>query len=160
MTKLLELLKENARYTNEQLATFLSVSVDDIEKQIKDLEDKGVIRGYTTIINEEQIDSNKITATIELKVSPRKDTGFDAIAAEIMRFPEVTSLKLMSGAYDMILDLVGASVKEIGLFVSRKLSTISGIRSTATYFILKRYKSKGVCLIDSDEDTRELTIYD
>ncbi|GHU52771.1 AsnC family transcriptional regulator [Clostridia bacterium] len=154
MEKLLELLKKDARYSNEELAVMLGTTADDVNTKIKNYEKSGVIKGYSVILNEELIDDDKVSAIIELKVSPEKDTGFDEIARKIMQYDEVENLTLLSGAYDFSLTLTGVSVKQIGLFVSQKLSTIKGIRSTATYFTLKRYKQNNICILENEQDER------
>jgi DNA-binding Lrp family transcriptional regulator len=154
MDKLLEILKKNARCSNEQLAVMLDTTPEDIAERINNYEKSGVILGYSAVINEDLVDSEQVSAVIELKVTPQKGEGFDKIAKKIMQFEEVDSLTLFSGAYDFTITLSDVGVKEIGRFVSQKLSAIEGIRSTATYFTLKRYKQNGIAILDNEKDER------
>jgi len=154
MENLLKLLKQNARYSTEELAVLVGATEEEVTSQIKEYEKNGIIKGYTVILNEELIDDTAVTAIIELKVTPQRDFGFDEIASKIMKYKEVQSLTLLSGAYDLSLYVTGKNVKEVGLFVSQKLSIIEGIISTSTYFILKRYKEKGICINFEETDER------
>jgi DNA-binding Lrp family transcriptional regulator len=154
MDNLLNLLKKNARYTNEELSDMLGISTEEVDNKIKEYEKNGIIMGYSAILNGDLIDDDKISAINELKATPQKGKGFDEIARKIMEFEEVESLTLLSGAYDFTISLTGVSIKEIGLFVSQKLSTIDGIRSTATCFTLKKYKQSGICINCEDKDER------
>ena len=110
--------------------------------------------GYSVILNEELADKDGVTALIELKVTPQRDCGFNDIARKIMMYEEVDSIALMSGAYDLSVTVCGTNLKEIALFVAHKLSTIDGVLSTATHFVLKRYKEKGIFIEQSMEDER------
>lgn len=154
MDALLNLLKQNARLSNSQLATMLGTSEDEVAKKIEDYELKGVIMGYSVILNEELADKNTVTAFIELKVTPQADCGFDDMAKTIMMYDEVESVSLMSGAYDLSVTVSGTDLKTIALFVARRLSTIHGVLSTATHFVLKRYKEKGIFIENDVDDER------
>ncbi|MBE6853790.1 MAG: Lrp/AsnC family transcriptional regulator [Ruminococcus sp.] len=144
MDSLLQLLKQNSRFSDKQLASMLGTTEEDIAKQIKEYEKNGVIMGYSVILNEDLIDDSEVTAFIDLKVTPQKDCGFDHIAEKIMMYDRVESVTLMSGAYDLSVTVTGADLKTIALFVAKELSTIEGVKSTSTHFVLKRYKEKGI----------------
>lgn len=154
MNKIIDILKQNARFSNQQIAGMLGISEKEVAEQIKKLEDDGIIKGYSVILNEEVYDKSQVTATIELKVTPQRDCGFDVIAKTIMMYDEVESVSLMSGAYDLAIEVTGKNLKEVALFVSEKLSTIDGVLSTATHFILKKYKEKGIFIEAEDADER------
>ena len=149
MDKLLHLLKQNARLSNEELANMLDTTPAEIENRIEAYEKAGIIMGYSVILNEELADKDTVTAFIELKVTPQRDCGFDDLAKTIMLYDEVESVSLMSGSYDLSVTVSGKSLKTIALFVAQRLSTIEGVLSTATHFVLKRYKEKGI-FIDHD----------
>lgn len=119
MERLLQLLKENARASSEQLAVMLNTTKEEVEKSIADYEKKGVIKGYQALINWEKADENRASALIELKVSPKRDRGFDEIANRIMAFSEVESVSLMSGGFDLAVIVSGKSMQDIAMFVAR-----------------------------------------
>lgn len=154
MDMLLRLLKQNARITNENLAAMLDTTAADIAARIEKYEADGIIKGYSAIINEEAADKDAVTAYIELKVTPQPDFGFDDIARTIMQFSEVESVFLMSGAYDLAVTVSGTNLREIALFVAQRLSTLDGVLSTATHFVLKRYKEKGIFFTEECVDER------
>lgn len=157
-TKLIQLLNENARLTNAQLAVMLNTTEDAIKREIAVLEKSGVIRGYKPLINWDKVVSDRASALIELKVSPRKETGFDTVAQQIMEFTEVESVYLMSGGFDLAVMVHGKTIQEIAMFVAKRLSTLDGVLSTATHFILSRYKESDVILTDDERDRREYTL--
>ncbi len=154
MDKLLRLLSENSDYSVAELSLILGESEESVENRIKDYEKNGIIKGHRAIVDFENVEDSGVTAYIELKVTPQKEKGFDEIAEKIMRFDEVASVYLMAGTYDLALVVKGDTIQEISSFVSRKLSALDGILSTATHFILKRYKDDGVILADIPEDER------
>lgn len=157
MTDLLNLLKENARLTNTQLADMLGMTETAVAEEITALEKKGIIRGYTAIINEELAgDNGEVEALIELRVTPKHDTGFDDVAKTIMLYDEVESVSLMSGKYDLALTVKGRSLKEVAMFVSQRLSAMEGVLATATSFVLKRYKDKNILIEDEEKDERSM----
>ena len=156
MTDLLNLLKTNARLTNAQLADMLGTTEAEVAAQIADLEAKGIIRGYTAIINEELTDSTEVEALIELRMTPKRDTGFDDVAKTIMMYDEVESVSLMSGKYDLALTVKGRSLKEVAMFVSQRLSAMDGVLATATSFVLKRYKEKNIFIEEDERDERSM----
>ncbi len=159
MDQLLNLLSENARLSNKQLAAMLNTTEDDIAGRIAEYEKKGIIRGYKALVNWEKIDKNKAIALIELRVSPKRDRGFDEIAGRIMKFKEVESVYLMSGGYDLAVKVHGKSMQDIAVFVMRRLSTLDSVLSTATHFILTRYKDGGVILNSSDEQDERGSVF-
>ena len=154
MDTLIRLLKQNARLSSHELAAMTGMSESEVEARIKELEHNGVIKGYSAIVNDEAVDKNNVTAFIEVKVTPKADCGFDDIAKTIMMYDEVESLTLMSGAFDLAVTISGTDYKEVALFVAQRLSTIDGVISTATHFILKRYKEKGIFIENEADDER------
>lgn len=156
MNDIVRILQQNARISNTELGEILGISPDEAEAEIKRLENEGVIRGYSVIVDDELYDKSTVYATIELKVTPQRDCGFDDIAKTIMMYDEVESVNLMSGAYDLAVEVKGNNLKDVALFVSERLSTIDGILSTATHFILKKYKEKGIFIDREETDERGL----
>ncbi|AKJ65258.1 Leucine-responsive regulatory protein [Kiritimatiella glycovorans] len=154
MDELLRLLQENALETPENLAQMLDTNEEDVRQRIADYEQRGIIRGYQAVIDEDRLDVDVVTAVIEVKITPQREHGFNEIAERISRFPEVQSLFLMSGAFDLLLFVTGRTLHEVALFVSDKLATIEGINSTATHFMLKTYKQNGVLMHSEDEYER------
>ena len=161
MDQLLNLLNENARLTTAQLAAMLNRTEEEVAEQIAAYEKSGVIRGYKALVNWEKVDKNKASALIELRVSPKRERGFDEIADRIMQFEEVESVYLMSGGYDLAVKVHGKSMQDIAVFVMRRLSTLDSVLSTATHFILTRYKDGGVILNPEEEkDERRSVLCD
>ena len=130
----------------------LAVSPEEVAREIAEYEKAGVIKGYNALINWEKADCNRATALIELKVSPKKETGFDEIAHRIMEFEEVESVYLMSGGYDLAVTVNAKSMQDIAMFVVRRLSPLDGVLSTATHFVLTRYKDGGVIFDDGEKN--------
>lgn len=154
MKELLELLEQNHTLTVKQLAAILGKPEDEIAAALKQLQDDKIIVKYQTIINWEKAGVDIVTAVIEVRITPQREVGFDAIAERIYRFPEVRSLYLMSGAYDLQVIVEGNTLKEVADFVSTKLATIEGVVSTTSHFLLKKYKEDGVIIEDKEEDRR------
>jgi DNA-binding Lrp family transcriptional regulator len=154
MEKLLELLSENARYTNAELAVMLGLTETETAREIDALEKSGVIKGYKALIDWDKISDDRVTALIELKVTPQKDAGFEEIAERIMSFPEVETVYLMSGGYDLTVIVKGHTFKEVAMFVAKRLAPLDNVISTATHFVLRRYKELGVELVDNRNDDR------
>ncbi|MDD2418205.1 MAG: Lrp/AsnC family transcriptional regulator [Oscillospiraceae bacterium] len=154
MDKLLKLLDENARLTNAQLAVMLGITEQEVKSQISQLERNGVIRGYKSVIDWDRTDRDYVTALIELKVYPKRDLGFEEIAETIMRFDEVESVYLMSGGFDLAVIVNGQTFKDIAMFVAKRLSTLDSVLSTATHFVLRRYKDSGVIFLGEEKDER------
>ena len=159
MDQLLTLLNENARLSSAQLAVMLGRTEQEIADQIAEYEKTGVIRGYKTLVNWEKVDKNKAIALIELKVTPKRDRGFDEIAGRIMQFEEVESVYLMSGGYDLAVRVHGKSMQDIAMFVMRRLSTLDSVLSTATHFILTRYKENGVIMNPEEEQDERRSVF-
>lgn len=155
MDTILGLLKRNARLSYKELAAMTGLTESEAESKIKEYERDGSIKGYSAIINEDIADKDNVTALIEVKVTPKADCGFDDIAKTIMMYDEVESLTLMSGAsFDLLVTISGTNYKEVALFVAQRLSTIDGVISTATHFVLKRYKEKGFFIENEAADER------
>ncbi len=151
---LLELLENDSRLTPKELALMLQKEVGDIKKEISDLEADGTILGYKTIIDWDKTDREYVTAFIEIKVIPQRDKGFDDIAKKICNYPEVKTLYLMSGGFDLAVIIEGKTMREVALFVAEKLALIDSVTSTATHFVLRRYKDKGVIYQAPAKDER------
>ncbi|MBR2954859.1 MAG: Lrp/AsnC family transcriptional regulator [Ruminococcus sp.] len=149
--EIIRLLQQNARMSAAAIGEILGISAAAAEAEITKLEKDGVIKGYSVILDDDKYDKSIVQATIQLKVTPQRDCGFDDIAKTIMMYEQVDSVSLMSsGAYDLSVEVRGNNLKDVAMFVSERLATIEGILSTSTHFILKKYKEKGI-FIDSDE---------
>ena len=155
--EILELLRENARLSVEDISAMTKKSVDEVKAIIAGLENDETILKYAAIIDPEKDaeTKNKVRAEIEIQVAPEREHGFDGIADRIYRFPQVKSLYLMSGGYDLKVVIEGDSLQEVALFVARKLSTLQGVRSTKTHFLLKTYKENDVVYVKDEGDRRE-----
>ena len=154
MDQILNLLEENATLSAKQIAVMLEKEEGDIKKAIKAYEKDGVILGYKTIIDWDKTEREYVTALIEVKLTPQKDRGFDKVAEKIYNYPEVQSLYLMSGAYDLAVFIEGRTMREVAYFVAQKLAPIDSVMSTATHFVLRKYKDKGVVYGAIEEDLR------
>lgn len=153
--ELLLIIEKNSRLNLKELATILGVSEVDIANELAALEKEGIICGYHTLIDWDKTSIEKINALIEVRVTPQRGQGFDKIAERIYKYPEVKSVYLISGGYDLLVALEEKSLKEIASFVSDKLSTLESVLSTATHFILKKYKDHGTIIEKAREDERE-----
>lgn len=154
MDKLLKLLDSNARLSTDQLAAMLGRTEQEVTEQMAALEQSGVIRGYKALIDWDRTDREYVTAIIELRVSPKRDSGFESIAQSIMRLEEVESVYLMSGGYDLSVVVTGRTFQEVAMFVAKRLSPMDAVLSTATHFVLRRYKDRGVMFLDEPRDER------
>ncbi|NLX25046.1 MAG: Lrp/AsnC family transcriptional regulator [Lentisphaerae bacterium] len=154
MNELLKLLKQNALESPENMAKILGISVDDVKQKIAEYEKEGVIRAYQAVVNEEKLDTSLATTVIEVKVTPESEGGFDRIATRISKFPEVESVYLMSGTFDLLLFIKGRTMHEAAGFVSEKLATMPGVTSTATHFMMKTYKQNGILMQTRDDNER------
>ena len=150
MDKLLEILSENSSFTNKEISLMLGEPEDYIAAQIKEYEQAGVIKGYKAIVDFEKVPDAGVTAIIELKVTPKKETGFDEIASQIMSFDEVSSMYLMAGSFDFAVFVTGKTMQDVASFVARKISCVDGVIASATHFMLKTYKIGGVSLVDDN----------
>lgn len=157
MEEILDLLRQNARLSIEDIAAMTKKTPDEVISIIKKLEDDGVILKYVAIVNPEKdkVARDKVLAEIQIQVQPQREHGFDAIADRIYRFPQVKSLYLMSGGYDLKVLIEGDNLKDVALFVSEKLSTLEGVRSTKTNFVLKTYKENDIVYVEDERDRRE-----
>ena len=139
-----------------KISKMLGISEAEVSGKLKDLENNHIITGYKTIINWDKTDRQVVTALIDLKVTPQRGEGFDKVAERIYKYPEVSALYLMSGAYDLSVTIEGKTMKEVALFVAQKLAPMESIVSTATHFVLKKYKEEGIIFKDDEKDTRQV----
>ena len=154
MDKLLQILNGNARIEADKIAVMLNMTKEQVEAAIAEYEKKGVIRGYKPLLDYDKIDTQFVEAVIERKVTPKRDFGFEEIAQKISSYHEVDSVYLMSGGYDLHVQVVGKTFKDIALFVAQRLAVLDGVVSTATHFVLSRYKDRGVLMGQDGIDER------
>ena len=157
MDHLLALLKENARISLEDAARQLDSTPEEVAAAMDAFEKNGVIRAYQAVVDEEKVETDTVTAVIEVRVQPEREGGFDHIARRLAGYPEVTTMYLMSGQYDLLLFVEGSDLRTVAHFVSQKLSSLPGITGTATHFRLKTYKHHGV-LMDPPHETERLQV--
>lgn len=155
MKEILEILEKNSNTDVENIAVMLGKSVAEVQAEIKKLEDDGIIVGYKALINWDKTDNENVTALIEVKVTPQRGEGFDKVAERIYRYPQVKACYLMSGGFDLTVLIEGKSMKEVALFVAEKLAPIENVLSTATHFVLRKYKDKGIIFEEKEKDDRE-----
>lgn len=151
---ILEILFNDSRTSPAQIAVMTGHSEEEVAAVIRSLEAQKIILKYPAMINWDRVDVDQVEAVIEVRVTPQRDEGFDAIAEEIYRFDEVSSVYLMSGAYDLMVTVKASSMKKLALFVAEKLSTLDHVLSTATHFVLKKYKLEGVIFEERKKDER------
>jgi len=154
MRKVFEILENDARLTPEQVATMAGMTQAEVKSVIEQAEKERVIVKYKTMINWEKVGDDRVWAMIEVKMQPQRDVGFDALAERIYRFPQVRTVYLVSGTYDLAVFIVGRTIQEVGLFVSQKLAPLEGVQGTVTHFLLKRYKEDGEVLHPGGGDKR------
>jgi DNA-binding Lrp family transcriptional regulator len=154
MDPLLKLLQENARLKPADLAALLNLPEAEVKAKIQAYETGQVILGYRTVINEEKLGLDLVRAVIEVKITPERGGGFNRLAERIAKYTEVKSCYLMSGAYDLLVVVEGASLREVASFVSEKLATVQGVLSTATHFMLRTYKEQGVLMAREQNEER------
>jgi DNA-binding Lrp family transcriptional regulator len=152
--KLLKLLSRDSRTSPADLAVMLGMTEEEVASEIKEMEKQDVIRGYKAVIDWDKLDSAYVSAIIELKVTSKAGLGFEDVAAKVMKYPEVESVYLMSGVYDLNVVVKGKTFQEVAMFVAKELSTIESVTSTATHFVLRRYKELDVELLGSGKDER------
>ena len=157
MDEILEILEKNSNYTVEQISKMTGRTEEEVSKAIKEYEDKNIIAGYSALINWEITSKESVLALIEVKIAPQRGVGFDKVAERIYKFPEVKSCYLMSGGFDLTVIIEEKTMKEVALFVAEKLSVQECVLSTATHFVLKKYKDKGTIFKEKPEDDREVT---
>lgn len=155
-SKILRLLESNSKLTAKEIAVMLGLPVDQVAQEIAQMEKEKIILGYSTLINWEKAGEEEVAALIDVKVTPQQDVGFDEVAARIYRYPEVKSVFLMSGSYDLSVLVHGKSLKEVAYFVAQKLARLEHVQSTVTHFILKKYKQDGVIFEDLEADRRQV----
>ena len=153
--QILKTIEKNSRISIKELAVLLGKEEIDVANEVAAMEAEGIICGYHTLINWEQTSLEKVNALIEVRVTPQRGQGFDNIAERIYNYREVDAVYLISGGYDLLVSLEGKSLKAISSFVSDKLSTLDSVLSTATHFVLKKYKDHGTILSKKEEDERE-----
>lgn len=154
--EILSLLEQDSRLTAEKIAVMLGAEKEQVEKIIKELEEENIILGYKTLVNWEITNRETTVAHIELKITPQRGGGFDTIAERIYRFPQVKSVTLMSGSYDLLVTVEGKSLKEVSMFVSQRLAPMETVVSTRTHFELKTYKKDGIIFTEKEVDNREV----
>ena len=155
-TKILKLIESNAKLSAADIATICSLDEDVVKAEIAEMEARGIIKGYKGVIDWEKVDTNSVSAIIELKVTPKAGLGFEDVALRIAKYPAVESVSLMSGICDLIVIVKGKTFQEVSSFVARELATIDSVTSTATQFIMRRYKEFGVELKDEEIDERDV----
>jgi DNA-binding Lrp family transcriptional regulator len=154
MDEILTILEQDARTSIESLSRMTGRTMDDVREAVADYEKQGIIKNYKTVIDWAKAGSTRVFAFIDVKVAPARDVGFDDVAERIYRFPEVHSVWLVSGDYDLRVVVEGDNVQQVGLFVAQKLSTIDRVQATSTHFLLKRYKEDRTIFVDQAEDPR------
>lgn len=156
--ELLQLVEHNARVKISDLATMLNASEEEIAAELEACKNENVILGYTTMINWEKTEKETVTAMIEVRITPQRNQGFDKIASQFYRYPQVSSCFLMSGGFDLMLIIEDSTLREVANFVSEKIAPLEGVLSTATHFILKKYKSNGTLFTQKPKDDRETIV--
>ena len=157
MEEILNILdKEKGNVSRAKIAQMLGMEEKEVADKIEKMEKENVIVGYKTIVNWDKTDKDVVVALIELRITPQRGEGFDKVAERIYKYPQVKSLYLMSGAYDLAVTIEGKSMKEVTLFVAQKLAPMDSIISTATHFVLKKYKEEGIVFEDDEKDTRQV----
>lgn len=148
--------KSDKKLTNEQIAQMIGTTEEEVAAIIKGLEKDNTIVGYKTMINWDKTDKELVTALIELRITPQRGEGFDRVAEKIYKYTQVKSLFLMSGSYDLCVMIEGESMKDVALFVASKLAPMDNVLSTATSFVLKKYKEDGMIFYNDEEDSRQV----
>lgn len=156
--EILDLLEEDSTLAPEKIATMLDMPVDEVKEEINQLEEENIIVKYHTLIDWEKTDKEVVSAFIDVKMTPEREVGFDAVAKRIYGFPEVSSVYLISGGYDLAVEVKGKTMKEVALFVAEKLAPIDHIKSTTTHFLLKTYKKDGVIFKGENESDERLVV--
>ncbi len=156
--KILSLLEENGQMSAKDIAKKLGLEENEVSLEIEKMKDEGIICGYSAIVNWDKTDRRFVTALIEVKVTPQRGDGFDRIADRILRFPEVKSVYLMSGGFDLTVIVEGRDIKEVAFFVSDKLATIDAVIATSTHFVLKNYKDHSVIMGKSKKSDERMMV--
>ncbi len=156
-SEILEILEKNGpKMTEDQIAKMTGKSQEEVKEIIDELEKENIVVGYKTMINWDKTDVEKVEAVLELRITPQRGDGYDKIAERIYKYPQVKSLYLMSGTYDLCVIIEGKSMKEVATFVASKLAPMESVISTATHFVLKKYKDEGLKFYDNEKDTRQV----
>jgi DNA-binding Lrp family transcriptional regulator len=155
LKEILKILENDARTTPQQISTMTGVPVEEVNQTVKQAEKDHTILKYKTIVNWDKVENEQVFALIEIKVTPQRDVGFDAIAERIYRFPQAHSVYLLSGTYDLLVMVRGKTMHDVANFVSQKLAPIEGIQGTVTHFLLKKYKDDGEIMGSKDEVKRQ-----
>ncbi|MHC1599928.1 MAG: Lrp/AsnC family transcriptional regulator [Candidatus Methanospirareceae archaeon] len=155
--EILRILEENARLSDTEIARMIGVDANEVKKIIADLERKGIIKKYKAVLNYEKAGIEIVQALIDVKVSPERDTGYDSIAERISRFPEVTSVRLVSGEYDLSVLVSGKTMHDVAYFVAAKIAPLEQVRNAVTHFLLKTYKENGE-LYEEEEQGKRLAV--
>lgn len=157
MEEILKILEDNTKISKkDNIAKMLGRSEEEVEASISEMEKKKIIVGYKTIVNWDKTDREVVSALIELKITPQRGEGFDKVAKRIYKYPQVKSLYLMSGGYDLAVLIEGKTMKDVALFVAQKLAPMESVLSTTTHFMLKKYKEEGIVFEDDEKDTRQV----
>jgi len=152
--EILRMLENNSRIDLHDVALMLATDETVVLNEIEKMEKEGIICGYPTLINWDKTDLDKVSALIEVHVTPQRGSGYEKLAERITNYPEVKAIYLMSGSYDFAVFLEGKTLKEVSMFVTTRLSTLDDVSGTATHFILKKYKDHGMILIDKKQSER------
>ncbi|QLH77684.1 Lrp/AsnC family transcriptional regulator [Halosimplex rubrum] len=152
--EILALLRENARYSTEDLARQTGLDAEAVEAVVEDLESEGVIKGYQAVVNWEKVEPERVRAAVELNVTLDRETGYDDIAERLAKFPEVQGLRLVSGDYDFAMEVEGDSMSQVSRFISEKVAPVPEITQTVTHYIMESYKERGVEFGDGHDDDR------
>ena len=154
MDKILSLIEKNPRLSNNEIGLMLGMTESEVSKAIEKYENSGIIKGYRAIIDDDKANNQTVTALIEIKVQPKLSHGFEEIAQKISKLEEVETVYLMSGGFDLACTVTDKSFQEVAMFVANRLSPMEGVLSTATHFILKKYKEQGIFFADEPKDDR------
>ncbi len=156
--ELLKILDKNSRLSDAELSVMTGLTESEVHREIDQMRAEGLIRGYKTVIDWESIDTTAVSALIELKVTPKAGLGFEEVAKKVAKYPQVESVYLMSGGYDLSVMVKGKSFQQVAMFVAKELSTIESVISTATHFVLRRYKELDVELIPEKDDRENISL--
>lgn len=158
MSKVLELLLRGERLSTTDMADMLRVPAAEVEAEIRRLTEEGTLLGWLPVLNPDRLDDQRVSAVIEIRISPEREGGFDRVALRVSKFEEVQTCYLMSGAYDLLVVVRGRNLQEVARFVSEKLATVGGVLSTATHFLLRPYKEQGHLLLGEEEGSEKPSI--
>jgi DNA-binding Lrp family transcriptional regulator len=154
MKEVLEVLEKDARLTPKEIAEQTGLGEEEVGKFVREMEARGIIKGYKAVVDWEKYGDESVYAIIEVQLSPERNVGYDAVAERISKFPEVVTCMLISGDHDLHLLIKGKTMKEVAFFVAEKIAPLSQVNHTATHFLLRRYKNEGEILFEKEEDTR------